>query len=54
MKKEVITVCAKNQDEANEIRKYFKELGFMDKYKLHVIISGNEDPAESLGSFLLS
>ena len=54
MKKETITIHVNNEIEAKEVRQRFNESSFSDKYKLNIIISGNEDPAESLGSFLLS
>ena len=50
MKKESITICVNNKEEANNIREKMKQ----DKYKLNIIISGDEDPVLSLSNFLLA
>ncbi len=50
MKKESITICVNNQEEASKIREEIKQ----DKYRLNIIISGDEEPALSLSRFLLA
>ena len=50
MKKESITICVNNKEEANKIREKIKQ----DKYRLNIIISGDEDPVLSLSNFLLA
>lgn len=54
MKKESITVYANNQTEADKLRKEFKQNGHANKYKLNIIILGNEDPVYILSHFLLA
>lgn len=54
MKKESITICANNIDEAKKIRENFKQNNNHHKYRLHIIISGQENPITSLSEFLLS
>lgn len=49
MKREMITICASNPSEAAKIRENFDHT----QYKLNIIICGNENPVESLGTFLL-
>ena len=49
MEKEIITICTKDQFEAEKIRDNFKHT----KYKLNIIICGTENPVEFLGTFLL-
>lgn len=54
MKKESITICVKNQEEANKIREKIKQENNDDKYRLNIIISGDDEPALSLSRFLLA
>lgn len=54
MKKESITICVNNIDEAKKIRENFKQNNSDNKYRLHIIISGQENPITSLSQFLLS
>lgn len=54
MKKESITVYANNQIEAKQIRERFKQDNNFNQYKIHIIISGTEDPVLSLSQFLLA
>lgn len=49
MKKEIITICAGDPLEAQEIRENFNNT----QYKLNIIICGTENPVEFLGTFLL-
>lgn len=54
MKKESITICANNQTEAAKLREEFKQNSYANKYKLNIIILGNEDPVYLLSDFLLA
>lgn len=54
MKKESITICANNQIEADKIREQFDQDGHANKYRLNIIISGEEEPVLSLSQFLLA
>ena len=51
MKKESITICVNNHEEASKLR---KQIQCDDKYRLNIIISGEEDPVLSLSQFLLA
>ena len=54
MKKESITICVNNKEEARQIREKIKQESNDDKYRLNIIISGDEEPALSLSRFLLA
>lgn len=54
MKKESITLCAKNQEEAQRIRNQFKQDTCIKQYRLNILISGSEDTVLSLSQFLLA
>ena len=54
MKKESITICVNNKEEASQIREKIKQESNDDKYRLNIIISGDEEPALSLSRFLLA
>ena len=54
MKKESITICVDNQKEADEAREAFKQNGYDDKYRLNILIAGDDDPVLSLSQFLMS
>lgn len=51
MKKESITICVKTVKEAKYIRANFNS---SNKYKLNIIICGDEEPISSFGKFLLA
>lgn len=57
MKKESITICVDNsitQEELQRIRARFKEQGHAEKYRLNIMISGNNNAVDTLSSLLLS
>lgn len=54
MKKESITIYVENKEEVDEVRNKFKQECNSDKYRLNIIISGNDDPVLSLSQFLLA
>lgn len=54
MKKESITICANNQIEAERLREQFNQEDNTNKYRLNIIISGEEEPVLSLSQFLLA
>ena len=51
MKKESITICVKTISEAKKIRENFNS---SNKYKLNIIICGDEELTSSFSKFLLS
>ena len=55
MKKGIITIGVDNkttQEEIEEIRKNFKESDLANRYRLNILISGDDDIELSLSSFL--
>ena len=54
MKKESITICANNDKEAEQLREQFKQADNTNKYRLNIIVSGEDEPILSLSQFLLS
>lgn len=54
MKKESITLFAKNEEEAQHIRSKFQQDECDKQYRLNIIISGYEDTILSLSQFLLA
>lgn len=54
MKKESITICVNNNIKADKIREQFKQYDYTNKYRLNIIISGEEDPVNYLSNFLLA
>ena len=50
-KKESITICVKTEIEAKEIRDNFNNF---NKYKLNIIICGDEEPISCFSKFLLA
>lgn len=51
MDKEIITIYASTEIEAKKIRESFNN---SNKYKLNIIICGDEEPINSLSKFLLA
>lgn len=57
MKKESITICVENNitnEELRTIRNNFKSNGYSDKYRLNIIVSGNDNAIDNIGGFILS